>query len=100
LKFFFAKDRFLRYSKKFEILVNFFFLTSALHTADFATAASQNGSSICRLSLHKETNFITKMTKAQYPFLYNFYQLRKKVNQTPFCDAAVAKYTVMYQHPS
>jgi hypothetical protein len=39
---------------------------------DFATAASQNGSSIQKLSLHKEANLITKMTKAQYPLLYNF----------------------------
>jgi hypothetical protein len=30
---------------------------------DFATAASQNGFSTCKLSLHKKTNIIKKMTK-------------------------------------
>jgi hypothetical protein len=68
----------------------------------FATAASQNGFRIYKLSLHKKTNIFQKTLGC---LIYLLSQCSHKtrslhgtlvgVMQTPFSDAAVAKSTVL-----
>ncbi len=76
---------------------------------DSAMAASQNGFCSYKLSSHKKTNVLQTMTKTFTIFIYLIFYHREIVKRdhfmtlslsyaTPFCDAAVAKSTVLQQH--
>jgi hypothetical protein len=73
---------------------------------DSAMAASQNGFCSYKLSIHKKINIMQIMTKNLTIFIYSIFYHREIVKRdlfmtlslsyaTPFCDAAVAKSTVL-----
>jgi hypothetical protein len=76
-------------------------------TVDSAMAASQNGFCSYNLSFNKKTNILQILTKNITIFIYLIFYHREIVKlyiillhfpwvmQTPFCDAAVAKSTVL-----
>jgi len=81
-----------------------------LRNSGFLTAASHNGFSTNMLLLHKKTDIIRKIKKIIRFFvtviLYHKSVVKEDifltfcwVIETSFCDAAVAKSTVLLQHP-